>query len=83
MRKKILLICLITAANLTGCRNNPKIPHNDYERFKVVETYRDGYEVVDRDTGWSYFIFSGGGMVTLYDEYGQTYRANGWRDIGN
>ena len=79
--KKYILVVLIAAA-LSGC-GRTKIPYNGYSRFKIVESYRDGWEVVDTDTGWSYFLFSGGGMVTLYDEYGQTYRANGWRDIGN
>lgn len=80
--KKILIV-LFMAALLTGCGHNAKIPHNGYARFKTIETYLDGYEVVDTDTGWSYFVFSGGGMVPLYDEYGHTYRANGWRDIGS
>ena len=79
--KKILIV-LFMAALLTGCGHRPKIPHNGYDRFKVVETYLDGYEVVDVDTGWSYYVFNGGGIVTLYDEYGDTYRANGWRDFG-
>ena len=60
------------AALLTGCGHNAKIPHNGYARFKTIETYLDGYEVVDTDTGWSYFVFSGGGIVPLYDDYGDT-----------
>lgn len=79
--KKYILLVLIAAA-LSGC-GRAKIPYNDYSRFKTVEVYRDGWEVVDTDTGWSYFVFSGGGMVPLFDEYGHTYRANGWRDIGS
>lgn len=30
-----------------------------------------------------YVSFSGGlGVVPIYDEYGDPYRANGWRDFG-
>ena len=81
MRKVIVLIILVVVV-LTGCS---KIPYNDYCRFKTIERYKDGVEVVDKDTGYGYFIFNndrGNGVIPLYDEYGQPYQENGWRDRG-
>lgn len=83
MKKLLMVIALAVAMTAGGCGRRPPIAHSDYSRFKTVETYRDGWEVVDTDTGYSYFVFSGGnGIVPIFDEYGEPYKANGWRDIG-
>lgn len=81
--KKIIAIMIATAvaAGLGGCGAYRGIEKNGYYRFKTVATYKDGWEVVDKDTGFGYFIFNGGGgTVILLDEDGNPYRENGWRD---
>lgn len=79
--KKILFLLVISLL-LTGCRRTT-IEKNGYARFRVIETYKDGREVVDVDTGKGYFIFNSHlGVVPLYDEYGHPYIENGWRDYG-
>ena len=83
---KAILIALgvVLALLLTGCAGPRQgIEENGYRRFKAVATYADGTEIVDKDTGFTYFSFAGGGgVVPLYDEDGNLYRANGWRDFG-
>lgn len=89
MKRIIVIIgaALIAVLLLVGCGNRQEISRNGYERFKVVERYRDGYEVVDKDTGYGYFIFyenaRGSAALPLYDEYGNPYQENGWRDYGS
>lgn len=83
---KAILIALgvVIALLLTGC-SGPRhgIEENGYRRFKAVATYADGTEIVDKDTGFGYFVFSGGGgIVPLLNEDGNPYRENGWRDFG-
>ena len=81
-KKAALILAAAIAAGATGCGYS-HIPHNDYNRFKVVETYRDGWEIVDKDTGYGYYILSGrDSVIPLYDEYGAPYKENGWRDEG-
>lgn len=89
MCKRIIVIigaALIAVLLIVGCGSRQEIPRNGYERFKVVEYYSDGYEVVDKDTGYGYFIFyereKGGNALPLFDEYGNPYQENGWRDYG-
>lgn len=78
----VLLILLSISTGVTGCGMRG-VEENGYYRFKIVETYKDGQEIVDKDTGYGYFQFSGGGgIVPLYDEYGNPYKENGWRDKG-
>lgn len=82
--KKIsaILLAAAVAAGLGGCGAYRGIEKNGYYRFKTVATYKDGWEVVDKDTGFGYFIFNGGGgTVLLLDEDGNPYRENGWRDF--
>lgn len=88
--KRIAVIigaALIAVLLFVGCGSRQPIPRNGYARFKVVERYRDGYEVVDKDTGYGYFIFyenaRGSAALPLYDEYGNPYQENGWRDYGS
>ena len=74
----VLAVCI--AALTTGCEKNDR---DEYYRFKTIREYKDGFEMVDKDTGYGYFKFyGGGGVVPLFDEYGNPYRENGWRDIG-
>lgn len=93
MRKEIKYIIIawilaaLVAAGVIGCQKVMRMraarEYNDYSRFKVIEEYRDGWEIVDKDTGYGYFRFSGGeGTVPLFDEYGEPYTENGWRDRG-
>lgn len=83
---KAILIALgvVIALLLAGCSGTRQgIEENGYRRFKAVAKYADGVEIVDKDTGFGYFIFNGGGgTVLLLDEDGNPYRENGWRDIG-
>lgn len=93
MKKKIIfyaVLCCVLAFfmgmfifALNHHRTRMGIEKNGYYRFTTVATYKDGWQVVDKDTGFSYFIFSGGaGVIPLFDEDGHLYRANGWRDYG-
>lgn len=80
---KVLILAAVTAMVVAGCGKRQQIPRNGYNRFKVVERYKDGSEIVDKDTGYGYFIFyDGQGIVPLFDEYGHPYQENGWRDRG-
>lgn len=85
MKKRTIaiLIAAAVAVGSGGCGARNGIEKNGYYRFKTVATYKDGWEVVDKDTGFGYFIFNGGGgTVLLLDEDGNPYRENGWRDYG-
>lgn len=93
MKKEIKIIILawilaaLVAAGIIGCQKVMQArairEYNDYDRFKIIEEYRDGWELVDKDTGYGYFRFYGGsGTVPLFDEYGKPYTENGWRDRG-
>ena len=85
--KRIILLLLI-AATITGCgaQGDPiPVDRNSYDRFRVVETYGDGVILVDKDSGIGYFRYAYGGsiaMFPIYDEDGNLYRPNGWRDYG-
>ena len=78
-----VLAIALTVGVTKVLRKHQGIERNGYRRFKTVETYEDGCEIVDTDTGWTYFRFyDTGSVVPVFDEYGNTYRANGWRDFG-
>lgn len=66
---KAILIALgvVIALLLTGC-SGPRhgIEENGYRRFKAVATYADGTEIVDKDTGFGYFVFSGAAASCLF-----------------
>lgn len=85
--KRIILLLLI-AVMVTGCgvQGDPfPVDRNSYDRFRVVETYGDGAVLVDKDSGIGYFryVYSGSfAMFPIYDEDGNLYRPNGWRDYG-
>ena len=89
--KKVVLVVAILAVivtEMTGCgaQGHPfPVDRNSYKRFRVVETYGDGAVLVDKDTGIGYFRYWNGGHLAtfpLYDQDGELYRPNGWRDYG-
>ena len=87
MKKRYVAACILVVVVLilllpAVTRRRRSVEHNGYRRFKVVEEYKDGWEVVDTDTGYSYFMLTSGETVPIFDEYGDPYRANGWRDYG-
>jgi len=62
---------------VTGCG------HRAPDRFKVVEHFQGGVVYVDTDTGIGYAqLYGAGSVFPLYDENGEHYRPNGWRDNG-
>lgn len=85
MKKHIIAFFLTAAVALgtAGCGHYQPVEKNEFSRFRTVATYKDGWEIVDKDTGNTYFSFTGGGgVVPIFDEYGKPYKANGWRDYG-
>lgn len=53
------------------------------DRFKVVEQFNGGCIYVDTETGIGYAqLYGAGSVFPLYDENGEHYRPNGWRDNG-
>jgi hypothetical protein len=49
----------------------------------VVEHFQGGVVYVDTDTGIGYAqLYGAGSVFPLYDENGEHYRPNGWRDNG-
>ena len=76
---KLLAIALsISMILLMGC--GQRAP----QRFKVVEHFQGGVVYVDTDTGIGYAqLYGAGSVFPLYDENGEHYRPNGWRDYGS
>ena len=82
-RVVVMLLLTVTMLTATSCSSRNTVEKNGYNRFKKIAIYKDGYEVVDQDTGIGYFVFyNTRGAVVLYDEQGNLYRPNGWRDYG-
>lgn len=76
MRNKIIVLILV-ALMLMGCGNRAP------QRFKVVENFNGGCVWVDTETGIAYAqLYGAGSVFPLYDENGEHYRPNGWRDNG-
>ena len=75
---RLLAIALsISMILLMGC--GERAP----QRFKVVERFEGGVVWVDTDTGIGYAqLYGAGSVFPLYDENGEHYRPNGWRDYG-
>lgn len=83
--KKMIMTAAIAAAvamTVTGCGSRRPIERNAFYKFQATAAYKDGWEIVDKDTGNAYFVFKDGGVVPLFDDNGQLHKANGWRDIG-
>ena len=73
----IIALSLSLALLLSGCGNRAP------QRFKVVERFTGGCVWVDTETGIAYAQMYGiDGVFPLYDENGEHYRPNGWRDYG-
>ena len=82
MYKRVIIWAVLVIALLVGCGRRD-VEKNGYNRFRVIERYKDGYEIVDVDTGNGYFVFYDNyTCIPLYDEYGKPYKENGWRDYG-
>ena len=75
---KLLAIALsISMILMMGCGNRAP------QRFKVVENFNGGCVWVDTETGIAYAqLYGAGSVFPLYDENGEHYRPNGWRDYG-
>ena len=75
---RLLAIALsISMILLMGCGNRAP------QRFKVVENFNGGCVWVDTETGIAYAqLYGAGSVFPLYDENGEHYRPNGWRDYG-
>ena len=75
---RLLAIALsISMILLMGC--GERAP----QRFKVVENFNGGCVWVDTETGIAYAqLYGAGSVFPLYDENGEHYRPNGWRDYG-
>ena len=70
-----LAVILTAGAILTSC-GAKKDP-----RFRAVEQFEGGVILVDTETGIGYAqIYGAGSVFPLYDENGEHYRPNGWRD---
>ena len=76
-KRFVIALSLSIALLLTGC--GQRAP----QRFKVVEHFNGGVVWVDTETGIAYAqLYGAGSVFPLYDENGEHYRPNGWRDYG-
>ena len=76
-KRFVIALSLSIALLLTGC--GQRAP----QRFKVVEKFEGGVVYVDTETGIGYAqLYGAGSVFPLYDENGEHYRPNGWRDYG-
>lgn len=72
-----IALSISLALMMAGC--GQRVP--DRDRFKVVEHFQGGVVYVDTDTGIGYAqLYGAGSVFPLYDEHGEHYRPNGWRD---
>lgn len=75
--KRFVIALSISMILMMGCGNRAP------QRFKVVEQFDGGVVWVDTDTGIGYAqLYGAGSVFPLYDENGEHYRPNGWRDYG-
>ena len=75
--KRLAIALSISMILLMGC--GERAP----QRFKVVENFNGGCVWVDTETGIAYAqLYGAGSVFPLYDENGENYRPNGWRDYG-
>ena len=73
----LAIVLSISMILLMGC--GERAP----QRFKVVEQFEGGVVWVDTETGIGYAqLYGAGSVFPLYDENGEHYRPNGWRDYG-
>ena len=76
-KRFVIALSLSIALLLTGC--GQRAP----QRCKVVEKFEGGVVYVDTETGIGYAqLYGAGSVFPLYDENGEHYRPNGWRDYG-
>ena len=76
-KRFVIALSISIALLLTGCG------HRAPQRFKVVEQFEGGVVWVDTETGIGYAqLYGAGSVFPLYDENGEHYRPNGWRDYG-
>ena len=73
----LAIVLSVSMILMMGCGNRAP------QRFKVVENFNGGCVWVDTDTGIAYAqLYGAGSVFPLYDENGEHYRPNGWRDYG-
>lgn len=87
MRIRIIAIIgavLMTVLLFVGC-GRQGIELSEEKRFKLVEEYQNCYVFVDKETGIGYFLHKqyNVALTPLYNEKGEPYRPNGWRDYGS
>ena len=75
--KLLAIVLSVSMILMMGCGNRAP------QRFKVVENFNGGCVWVDTETGIAYAqLYGAGSVFPLYDENGEHYRPNGWRDYG-
>lgn len=63
MKKKLLSIglCALTLFSLTGCGSRSDYSTDrvelDKSRFCIIKSYKDGYEMYDKETGKMYYTY--------------------------